>query len=149
MLGRGFGEGYTEYTEDGTEGHGGIVGLRSSDTTRAIIGAAIEVHRALGPGLLESAYRRCLLHELQLRSFSVKEEVPLHLNYKGINVSNAYRMDLVVSDAVLVELKATSGSTPVHEAQLLTYLRLSGLRTGLLINFNVTKLTDGVLRRVL
>jgi GxxExxY protein len=117
--------------------------------TEAIIGAAMEVHRALGPGLLESAYEKCLCHELKLRGFAVGSEVELPVTYKGLTLNCGYRLDLVVEDSVIVELKAVEQTLPVHEAQLLTYLRLSGKRVGLLINFNVPVLKDGITRRVL
>jgi GxxExxY protein len=117
--------------------------------TREIIGAAIEVHRHLGPGLLESAYRRCLMHELALRRIPFKSELPIPLEYKGIPLESGYRLDLVVGDAVVVETKSVEALAKVHEAQLLTYLRLGGWRVGLLINFNVDVLKNGIRRRVL
>ena len=117
--------------------------------TREIIGAAIEVHRHLGPGLLESAYRRCLMQELSLRGIPFKSESPLPLSYKGIQLESGYRLDLVVGDAVVVETKSVELLAKVHEAQLLTYLRLGGWTVGLLINFNVDVLKNGIRRRVL
>lgn len=123
--------------------------LHEQDITEAIIGAAIEVHRHLGPGLLESAYRRCLVHELRLRDVPVASEVSLDLEYKGLLVPASYRIDLLVADRVIVEVKAVDHVTPLHEAQLLTYLRLSGRRSGLLLNFKVKLLKDGITRRVL
>jgi GxxExxY protein len=117
--------------------------------THSIIGAAIEVHRELGPGLLESAYETCLVHELQLRSLSFRRQVPLPLNYKGVSLDCGYRIDLIVADTVLLELKAVEDVLPIHEAQLLTYLRLSGIKIGLIINFNVPILKKGIVRRVL
>lgn len=119
------------------------------DVTEAVIGAAIEVHRVLGPGLLESAYEECLCRELELRSVPHARQVPLPLEYKGLRLDCGYRMDIVVADAVLAELKATTELLPVHEAQLLTYLRLSGLRVGLLMNFHALTLLKGLVRRVL
>ncbi|MBI3909745.1 MAG: GxxExxY protein [Armatimonadetes bacterium] len=119
------------------------------DITDAILGAAIEVHRALGPGLLESAYEECLCHELALRGISVERQVPLPVRYKGVLLDCAYRMDLVVEDAVVVELKCVEAILPVHEAQLLTYLRLSGKRVGLVVNFHEPVLKDGIVRKVL
>jgi GxxExxY protein len=113
-----------------------------------IIGAAIEVHRALGPGLLESAYHRCMEHELGLRGIPVEREVPLPVVYKGIQLDCGYRMDLVVDGKIVVELKAIEAINKVHEAQLLTYLKLSGLRVGLLINFNCDVIRSSILRRV-
>jgi GxxExxY protein len=120
-----------------------------SELTRAIIGAAIEVHKHLGPGLLESAYEECLRHELTLRGVSFRYQVELPVVYKGLELDCGYRMDLVVEDTVVVELKSVEETHPVHEAQLLTYLRLSGKTIGLLINFNVPILKDGMIRRVL
>lgn len=123
--------------------------LQDEALTEAIIGAAIEVHRHLGPGLLESAYRRCLAHELALRAVPVTSEVSLDLEYKGLRVPAIYRIDLLVADRVVVEVKTVDTFLPIHEAQLLTYLRLSGRTTGLLLNFKVRLLRDGILRRVL
>jgi len=123
--------------------------LHEEDLTEVIIGAAIEVHRHLGPGLLESAYRRCLVHELRLRDVSVASEVSLDLEYKGLLVPASYRLDLLVADRVIVEVKAVDRTTPIHEAQLLTYLRLAGRKAGLLLNFKVKLLKDGITRRVL
>ena len=117
--------------------------------TREIIGAAIEVHRYLGPGLLESAYRRCLMQELSLRGIPFKSESPLPLLYKGMQLESGYRLDLVVGDAVVVETKSVELLAKVHEAQLLTYLKLGGWTVGLLINFNVDVLKNGIRRRVL
>ena len=117
--------------------------------TEVIIGSAIEVHRHLGPGLLESAYRRCLVHELRLRDVSVASEVSLDLEYKGLLVPASYRIDLLVADRVIVEIKAVDTVTPIHEAQLLTYLRLAGRKAGLLLNFKVKLPKDGIMRRVL
>ncbi len=123
--------------------------LLEEELTAKIIGAAIEVHRALGPGLLESVYEECLSHELRLRGIPFSRQVPLPLVYKGVLLEAGCRVDLVVSETVIVELKAAERLLPVHEAQLLTYLRLSGLRVGLLINFNVSVLKTGIVRRVL
>lgn len=117
--------------------------------TTKIIGAAIEVHRNLGPGLLESAYQRCLIRELSLRDIPFKCEWPLPLEYKGIRVGCSYRLDLLVGDAVVVEIKSVEALTPIHDAQLLTYLKLGGWKVGLLINFNVEILKTGIHRRVL
>ncbi len=117
--------------------------------TAPIIGAAIEVHRHLGPGLLESAYEQCLCHELHLRGLPFRCEVDLPVSYKGINLDCGYKIDLIVADEVIVELKAIERILPVHEAQLLTYLKLSGKPVGLLINFNVSLLMRGIIRRVL
>lgn len=103
----------------------------------------------LGPGLLESAYEECLCHELGTCGLACRRQVPLPVAYKEVRLECGYRLDVVVEDAVVVELKAVETILPVHEAQLLTYLRLSGLRVGLLINFNVPVLKDGIVRRVL
>ena len=123
--------------------------LLDGDLTEAIIGAAIEVHRELGPGLLESAYEACLCRELELRGLSYQRQVALPMTYKGISLDCGYRLDVVVDGRVLVELKAVAELTPVHQAQLLTYLRLSSLRVGLLMNFHAPTLMKGLLRRVL
>ncbi len=123
--------------------------LHDEALTEIVIRAAIEVHRHLGPGLLESAYRRCLVHELCLRDVSVASEVSLDLEYKGLLVPASYRIDLLVADRVIVEIKAVDTVTPIHEAQLLTYLRLAGRKAGLLLNFKVKLPKDGIMRRVL
>ena len=120
----------------------------SDITTNAVIGAAIEVHRTIGPGVLESTYHKCLRRELSLRGVPFKSEVKLPLEYKGIILDHAYVIDLLVNDAVVVELKCVSKLLPIHECQLLTYMRLRGLEAGLLINFKVPLLRDG-LKRVL
>ncbi len=120
-----------------------------NDITRVIIGAAIEVHRALGPGLMESAYEECLCHELRMQQVPFERQRPLPVEYKGALLDCAYRLDLIVADAVVVEVKAVDALLPIHEAQLLTYLKLGGWKVGLLINFNVPVLTDGIRRRVL
>jgi GxxExxY protein len=116
-------------------------------TTGRIIGAAIEVHRGLGPGLLESAYRICLAEELALRGLEFKRELPLPVQYRGRTLDSAYRVDFVV-EGVVVELKAVEQVLSVHRAQLQTYLRLMNLPCGLLLNFNVSTLKDGVTRLV-
>src|SRR5262245_19238458 len=105
--------------------------------TEGVIGAAIEVHRILGPGLLESVYQKCLCHELTLRGIPFRPQVELPINYKGTNLGCDLFMDVVVEDDLVIELKAVDKLAPIHEAQLLTYLRLSGIHRGLLINFNV------------
>jgi GxxExxY protein len=117
--------------------------------TSAIIGAAIEVHRALGPGLLESAYEECLCRELSLRRIPFERQRPLPVEYKGLRLDCGYRIDLLVADTVVVEIKAVEKLLPVHEAQLLTYMKLGGWQVGLLINFNVPVLKQGIRRRVL
>jgi GxxExxY protein len=123
--------------------------LLQEELTNQIIGAAIEVHRALGPGLLESAYEECLCHELHLRGLSFRRQVELPIAYKGVRLDCGYRLDVVIADAVIVEMKAVERTLPIHEAQLLTYLRLSGYRVGLLMNFNVGALRSGIVRKVL
>ena len=121
---------------------------RENDISGKIIGAAIEVHKKLGPGLLESAYEECLCCEMQLRGIEFKRQVPLSLNYKGIVLDCGYRLDLLVEDKVIVELKSIEGLEPIHEAQMLTYLKLRNAWLGLIINFNVIMLKDGVRRLV-
>jgi len=117
--------------------------------TREIIAAAIDIHRALGPRLLESAYHVCLCRELQLRNVDFQQQVDLPVTYKDVKLDCGYRIDLVVEGKVIVESKSIQGILPVHEAQLLTYLRLTGVRIRLLINFNVAVLKNGIRRRVL
>lgn len=114
--------------------------------TGDIIGAAIEVHRALGPGLLESAYEACLMYELRLRRLNVEHQKPLPIFYKDVILDCGYRLDIVVENQVIVEIKSVSGIAPIHEAQLLSYLKMSDYKRGLLINFNVTMLKDGLRR---
>lgn len=123
--------------------------LLQEELTNQIIGAAIEVHRALGPGLLESAYEECLCHELHLRGLSFRRQVELPIAYKGVRLDCGYRLDVVIADTVIVEMKAVERTLPIHEAQLLTYLRLSGYRVGLLMNFNIGALRSGIVRKVL
>jgi GxxExxY protein len=119
-----------------------------SDVTRQIIGAAIEVHRALGPGLLESVYQSCLQFELTSRKIRFVVERSIPIVYKGMPLGVNYRVDLIVEDLVVVEVKSVVAVAPVHEAQLLTYLRLTRCPAGLLINFNVPRLVDGVHRKI-
>jgi GxxExxY protein len=123
--------------------------LIENELTEQIIGAAIEVHRELGPGLLESAYQRCLAREFELRRIYFREQVPLPVRYKGIELDCGYKMDFVVEDKIVVEIKAVEKLIPVYEAQLLTYLKLSGYRVGLLINFHGAVIRNNVIRRVL
>ena len=113
-----------------------------------IVDAAICVHKALGPGLLESTYAACLGHELRSRSLDVKVQVPVSIAYKGIKIRIGYRIDMLVENAVVVELKVVKELHPIHEAQLLSYLKLSDRRVGLLINFNVLRLKNGIKRIV-
>ena len=116
--------------------------------TGKIIGAAIEVHKALGPGLLESSYEECLCYEFGLRDLSFERQKPLSVTYKGINLDCAYRLDVVVENMVILELKSCERIEGIHKAQLLTYLKLSGLKLGLLMNFNVPVLKEGIVRLV-
>ncbi len=116
--------------------------------TGEIIGAAIEVHRQLGPGLLESTYQACLSRELELRGISFEYEKPLPLEYKGARLDCGYRIDLLVAGLVIVEIKSVEALAPIQEAQLLTYLKLTGVKVGLLINFNVVVLKSGIRRLV-
>ena len=123
--------------------------MRVNDLTGNIIKAAIEVHRALGPGLLESAYEECLCHELSLQSIPFQRQVALPITYKGIALDCGYRLDILVQEQVVVEIKAIEALLPIHEAQLLSYLRLGGWKVGLLINFHVPLLKNGIRRLVL
>lgn len=123
--------------------------LQDEGLTGQIIGAAIDVHRELGPGLLESAYEACLCHELHLRGIQFARQVPLPLVYKTIRVECGYRVDLIAANRVVVELKTVETVTDLHKAQLLTYLRITGLRIGLIFNFNTAVLKNGVVRLVL
>jgi len=114
--------------------------------TEKIIGAAMEVHRALGPGLLESAYEACLVYELAQRGLKVEQQKPIPLVYKSVRLDRGYRLDLLVENTIIIEIKAVEELHPIHEAQLISYLKLSGFRVGLLINFNVRLLKDGIRR---
>jgi len=122
--------------------------VRVNHITNQIITAAMKVHSALGPGLLESAYHACLLHELRKQDLHVASQVGLPVVYDGEKIELGYRMDLVVKGMVIVEVKSTEAIHPVHQAQLLSYMRLSGIRVGLLINFYVAHLRDGIKRMV-
>ena len=123
--------------------------LREEALTRDILGAAIEVHRVFGTGLLESAYETALCHELHARGITFQRQIDLPIKYKGVALESTFRMDLLVRNTVIVELKSVEKTLPVHASQLLTYLRLSGYTVGLLINFNVPNLRNGIIRRVL
>jgi GxxExxY protein len=123
--------------------------LLQEQLTEQIIGSAIEVHRELGPGLLESAYEECFCHELHLRKLNFQRQVDLPVAYKNLKLDCGYRLDVIVENLVVVELKSIEHVLPVHHAQLLTYLRLSGKKVGLLINFNASVLKNGIVRRVL
>jgi len=133
--------------EHGGHGEQGVM-QEPNRLTEAIIGAAMKVHSALGPGLLESAYEACLAIELQRSGFSVDRQKRLPINYDGLQVDEGYRIDLLVDATVIVELKAISRLEDIHEAQLLSYLRLANLPVGLLINFNVSRLKEGIRRIV-
>ena len=126
-----------------------VVPLLEKELTDRIIGAAIEVHKVLGPGLLESAYQVCMERESTLQKIPFAQSVDLPLTYKGVMLNAGYVIDLIYDSRVIVELKAVERVLPVHEAQLLTYMRLRGIPVGLLINFNVPVLKDGIYRRVL
>lgn len=121
---------------------------RLDQLTRRIIGAAIEVHKTLGPGLLESAYEACLAFELRELGYKVEQQKPLPVIYKQVRLDCGYRLDLVVEDVVIIEVKAIEKLAPIHDAQLLSYLKLSGKRVGLLMNFHVRVLKDGLKRIV-
>jgi GxxExxY protein len=123
--------------------------MHENELSKRVIGAAIEVHRQLGPGLLESAYEECLAYELQLRGIPFERQKALPLTYKDVRLDAGFRVDFLVDGKVVVELKATDALAPIHKAQVLTYLRLTGCKLGLLINFNVPLLKDGVKRLVL
>ena len=117
-------------------------------TTGQIVDAAMKVHSALGPGLLESAYRLCLAHELHTRGFRVRLEVPLRIIYDRVTIDAGYRLDILIDDLVLVEVKAIAKVIPIHEAQLLSYIKLGKYSVGLLINFHVRQLKNGITRMV-
>ena len=123
-----------------------MMSLNINSLTGEVINAAIEVHRALGPGLLESAYEQCLCHELGLRKIPYRSQESLPIEYKGVKVECGYRLDIVVAEKLILEIKACDALLPIHEAQLLTYLKLTGIKIGLLINFNVPVLKDGIKR---
>ena len=120
-----------------------------NELTDAIIGAAMEVHRALGPGLLESTYEMCLCRELAIRGIPFERQVPIPVEYKGVKLDCGHRADIVIDGTILLEIKAIGSLLPIHDAQLLSYLKLGGWKIGLLINFNVELLKNGLRRRVL
>ena len=119
-----------------------------NNLSSTIIGAAIEVHKALGPGLLESAYEECLCHELSLRGVSFERQKPLPVEYKGKKLDCGYRLDIIVENTIILELKSCEKIEPIHKVQLLTYLKLSGLHLGLLLNCTVPVMRDGIIRIV-
>jgi|SRR5690554_7318127 len=123
--------------------------MKDYNLTSEIIGGAIEVHKALGPGLLESAYNECLAYELEVRGFSVQREVLLPITYKEVEIDHGYRLDLLIENRIVIELKAVEKFTDVHTAQILTYMKLGGFDLGLLINFHEKLLKDGIKRFVL
>jgi len=123
--------------------------MNINDLTGEIIGAAIEVHKALGPGLMESVYEECLCHEFGLRKIDYKRQQALPIEYKGVRLDCGYRIDVLVKGLVILELKSVDSLQPIHEAQLLTYLKLTDLKVGLLINFNVPVLREGIKRLVI
>ena len=123
--------------------------MEFDDLSQQVIGCAIEVHRELGPGLLESTYEKCLLHELQIHNIECKNQVTLPVEYKGINLDAEYRIDLFIEDSLIIELKSVESLLPIHNAQLLTYMKLAKVKTGLLINFNNKLLKNGIKRLVL
>ena len=117
-----------------------------SDISGQVVSSAIKVHTALGPGLLESAYKACMAHDLRRRGLSIEVEVPMPIEFDGARIDVGYRLDLIVERQVVVELKAVSKVLPIHQAQLLSYLRLGGFPVGLLLNFHVPRMRDGILR---
>ena len=122
--------------------------MNMNQLSSKIIGAAIEVHKTLGPGLLESAYEECLCHELSIHGLLFEKQKSLSINYKGKKLDCGYRLDIVVEKAVIIELKSCEKIEPIHKAQLLTYLKLSALNLGLILNFNVPLMRDGIIRVV-
>jgi GxxExxY protein len=134
---------------DFTEGTGTATKLRHEELTEKIIGSAIEVHRAIGPGLFESVYEECLCQEMTLRGLKFRRQVFVPVIYKGVEIDCKYRLDLLVEELVVLELKTVDRVLPIHEAQLLTYMRLLSKPVGLIINFKVPALRHGIVRRVL
>jgi GxxExxY protein len=122
--------------------------MTENEISSIIIGSAIEVHKQLGPGLLESSYKICLAYELRLRGLEVESQVALPVIYKDVNLEAGYRIDILVNKKVIIEIKSVDGFSDIHLAQILTYLKLSDLKLGLLLNFNVPKMTDGLKRVV-
>ena len=122
--------------------------MNMNQLSSKILGAAIEVHKTLGPGLLESAYEECLCHELSIQGLLFEKQKPLSIDYKGKKLDCGYRLDIVVEKAIIIELKSCEKIEPIHKAQLLTYLKLSGLNLGLILNFNEPLMRDGIVRIV-
>jgi GxxExxY protein len=135
------------FTTESTGEHG-MSKLLFEDLTDKIIGAAMEVHKALGPGLLESAYEECLVLEFKNMNLLIRQQLQIPLIYKNITIQSKFRLDLLVEDKVIVEVKSVEKLLPIHEAQLITYLKLTGYRVGLLINFNEKLLMNGIMRRI-
>lgn len=125
-----------------------MIDFNLNEITGNVIGAAIEVHRQLGPGLLESAYKECLCREFLIRGINFEKEKPLPLEYKGTKLECGYRLDFLVEKSIVLEIKAVEAIAPIHEAQLVTYLKIGGWRLGLLINFNVLVLKEGIRRKI-
>jgi len=134
---------------ENSKAHHETIPFKVNITSGLIVHSAMVVHTALGPGLLESTYERCLVYELRKRGARVECQVELSINYDGVKIEPGYRIDLLVNDEVIVEIKSVAQLHPIHRAQLMTYLKLSGRRVGLLINFNVPHLKDGIVRIVL
>jgi GxxExxY protein len=132
-----------------SEAAGTVPKLKFADLTEQILGAAIEVHKSLGPGLMESAYEECLCHELNLRGLRFERQVTVPVGYKGVNLDCGYKLDLLVENTVILELKCVDRLTSIHEAQLLTYMKLLNKPVGFIINFNVAVLRNGIVRKVL
>jgi GxxExxY protein len=120
--------------------------MENDQLTKKVIGCAIEVHKTLGPGLLESSYESCLLYELRQAGILAKSQVLLPISYKGISIDAGYRLDILLPDKLIIELKSVDKMNPIYSAQLLTYMKLTNIKAGLLINFNVKKLVDGIKR---
>lgn len=123
--------------------------MKFDELSSRVIGCAIEVHKTFGPGLLESTYEQCLVREMALSGISLRRQYPLPVEYKGVKLDCGYRVDLLVEDQLIIGLKSVERMLPIHEAQLLTYMRLANIKVGLLMNFNVTRLKDGIKRFVL
>ena len=123
--------------------------MQFDELSNRVIGCALEVHRELGPGLLESTYEQCLAHEFKLNGIRFRLQHPLKVEYKGMHLDCGYRVDLLIDDKLIIELKSVEQIKGIHEAQLLTYMKLAGVKTGLLMNFNVMRLKSGIKRFVL
>ena len=141
-----FGHKFSHHEEH--EDHEGTQRLKFDKMSNRVIGCAIEVHKNLGPGLLESTYEQCFAYELKSSEISFKLQHPLPVKYKGIKLDCGYRIDLLIDNKIIVELKSVEAVLPIHQAQLLTYMKLSGIRIGLLMNFNVKHLKTGIKRMV-